>query len=202
MMTPTLFLLCLLAALLELDTTYTFQLTFSRGIIAAPLFSLLTGDVMAGVQVGVFTELLFVDVSPLGGILPPSAVVCSFLTLALHASGVELYLAFIFGVVASLAFAVAEKYRRKSRLHWLIYWEQRILQKPGYVNRAIVRSLCGCFGINFVLLFMLLWVGLQVVPWVASLLPDQAQIACKFAYMAVPWIGLSALIPEFRLKTR
>ena len=32
-----LLLLCLLGALLELDTTYAFQLTFSRGIIAGPL---------------------------------------------------------------------------------------------------------------------------------------------------------------------
>ena len=97
-MTPMLFLLCLLAAVLELDTTYAFQLTFSRGIIAAPLFSLLTGDVMAGIQIGVFTELLFTDVNPLGGVLPPSAVVCSAVALALHASGLELYLTFIFGV--------------------------------------------------------------------------------------------------------
>ena len=74
-MTPEVFMLCVLAALLELDTTYAFQLTFSRGIIAAPLLSLVTGDVMAGLQVGVFTELIFADVSPLGGILPPSAVV-------------------------------------------------------------------------------------------------------------------------------
>lgn len=57
-MTPEVFMLCVFAALLELDTTYAFQLTFSRGIIAAPLMSLITGDVMAGIQIGVFTELI------------------------------------------------------------------------------------------------------------------------------------------------
>ena len=55
-MTPEVFMLCVFAALLELDTTYAFQLTFSRGIIAAPLMSLITGDVMAGIQIGVFTS--------------------------------------------------------------------------------------------------------------------------------------------------
>lgn len=71
-MTPEIFALCVSAALLELDTTYAFQLTLSRGIIAGPLLSLWTGDLMAGIQVGVFTELLFSDVNPLGGILPPA----------------------------------------------------------------------------------------------------------------------------------
>ena len=65
-MTAAIVLLCILAALLELDTTYVGQLSFSRPIIAGPLFGLITGDLMAGVQVGVFTELLFTDISPLG----------------------------------------------------------------------------------------------------------------------------------------
>ena len=140
-MTPTLFLLCLLAAFLELDTTYAFQLTFSRGIIVAPLFSLFTGDVMAGIQIGVFTELLFADVNPLGGILPPSAVVCSVVALALHSPGTPLYITFIFGVIAALLFAITEKYRRRLRFRWLIYWEQKMIQKPAAVNRAVWVSL-------------------------------------------------------------
>jgi len=201
-MTPALFILCLLAAFLELDTTYAFQLTFSRGIIVAPLFSLLTGDVMAGIQVGVFTELLFADVNPLGGILPPSAVVCSLVALALHTTGVPLYITFIFGVIASLLFAIAEKYRRRLRFRWLIYWEQRMIQKPASVNRAVLVSLFSSMSINFLILFLFVWSGMYLAIFLSSLLPEQAQIACKFAYMAVPWIGLAALIPGFRLKTR
>lgn len=202
MMTPALFSVCVLAALLELDTTYAFQLTFSRGIIAAPIFSLLTGDIMAGIQVGVFTELLFIDVNPLGGVLPPSAVICSATTLALHMLGAELYLAFIFGVLFSLVFAQIEKYRRRSRFRWMIYWEQKIVQKPTSVNRAIVISLFSSFAINFLLLFAFVWAVSPVILWIAAHMPERAQIACKLAYMAVPWIGLAALIPEFRLKTR
>jgi len=201
-MTPALFLLCVLAAVTELDTTYAFQLTFSRGIIIAPLFSLLTGDVMAGIQVGVFTELLFADVNPLGGILPPSAVICSAVTLALHYTGTELYLAFIFGVIVSILFAIAEKYRRRLRFRWLVYWEQKITQKPERVNQAVAVSLLSSAAINFVLLFAVIGIGTYAVGWLSSVLPEQTKTACKLAYMAVPWIGLTALIPEFRLKTR
>ncbi|MBQ8032720.1 MAG: PTS sugar transporter subunit IIC, partial [Elusimicrobiaceae bacterium] len=58
-----LLLICLLGALLELDTTYAFQLTLSRGIIAGPLLGLVSGEALTGLQVGIFTELLFIDVS-------------------------------------------------------------------------------------------------------------------------------------------
>ena len=178
-MTPTLFCLCVLAALLEVDTTYAFQLTFSRGIIAAPIFSLLTGDVMAGVQVGVFTELLFADVNPLGGILPPSAVICSAVALALHASGTPLYITFIFGVLAALAFAFVEKYRRKIRFRWMFYWEQKIIQKPAAVNQAIAISLFSSAAINFVILFGLIVKPCKIILFILKAKPKSIIALCS-----------------------
>ena len=118
--------LCLLGALLELDTTYAFQLTFSRGIIAGPLLGLVTGDVMTGLQVGIFTELLFIDVSPLGGMLPPSAAVCCTLTLALVSLQIPTYFAFFVGVIGAILFAQLELYLRKRRSHWVARQEQKI----------------------------------------------------------------------------
>lgn len=202
MMTPEVFMLCVLAALLELDTTYAFQLTFSRGIIAAPLMSLLTGDIMTGIQVGVFTELIFADVSPLGGILPPSAVVCSAVTLAMHAFGVALYFAFFFGVIGAILFSMAEKFMRKNRFKWLIFWEQKITKKPSAVNRTVLLALATSFLMNFILIFTFTWLCSKFMLWLLPYIPVKAHFACRFAYMAVPWIGLATLVPAFRLKTR
>lgn len=201
-MTPEIFALCVSAALLELDTTYAFQLTLSRGIIAGPLLSLWTGDLMAGIQVGVFTELLFSDVNPLGGILPPSAVVCSAVTLALHAMGIELYFAFFFGAVGAIAFSMAEKFMRKNRFKWLIFWERRVMQQPGQINHAILSAIANAFLSTFILIFLFAWLCGKGFVWLLPFIPAQAHFACRFAYMAVPWIGLATLVPAFRLKTR
>ena len=201
-MTPEIFALCVSAALLELDTTYAFQLTLSRGIIAGPLLSLWTGDLIAGIQVGVFTELLFSDVNPLGGILPPSAVVCSAVTLALHAMGIELYFAFFFGVVGAIAFSMAEKFMRKNRFKWLIFWERRVMQQPGRINHAILSAIANAFLSTFILIFLFAWLCGKGFVWLLPFIPAQAHFACRFAYMAVPWIGLATLVPAFRLKTR
>ncbi len=201
-MTPELVLLCVLAALLELDTTYAFQLTFSRGIIAGPLFAVITGNWMAGIQVGVFTELLFADISPLGSILPPSAVVCCAVSMALNALGIELCFAFAWGVIASFFFAKAEQYMRKRRVGILPFWESKIMQRPAFINRVITLELVANALINFVLISLFVWVSGQFMLWLLPHIPIQSTVACRFAYMAVPWIGLASLIPEFRLKKR
>ena len=199
---PELVLLCIVASLLELDTTYVFQLTFSRGIIAGPLMALITGDLMAGLQTGVFTELLFADVNPLGGVLPPSAVACTAVTLALHFLQIPLYLAFFFGVVCAILFSHAERLLRKNRFRWLVFWEKRILKKPQTVNKAIVVALIASFATTFLLFSFFIFCTTPVATWIMKHLTPQAQTACKFAFIAVPWIGIASLLSSFRLKTR
>ncbi|MBR4681838.1 MAG: PTS sugar transporter subunit IIC [Elusimicrobiaceae bacterium] len=201
-MTPELVLFCALAALLELDTTYAFQLTFSRGIIAGPLFAILTGNWLAGIQVGVFTELLFSDINPLGSILPPSAVVCCAVSMALNSLGIELCFAFVWGVIAAFLFAQAEQYMRKRRVGVLPVWENKIMQRPDTIGRVIALELFTNLLINFALISSFVWISSSITLWLMPHMSIQSIMACRFAYMAVPWIGLASLIPEFRLKKR
>ena len=197
-----LLLLCLLGALLELDTTYAFQLTFSRGIIAGPLLGLVSGDVMTGLQVGIFTELLFLDVSPLGGMLPPSAAVCCTLTLALCSLQIPAYFAFFVGVIGAILFSWTEVHMRKNRSGWIARQEQKIRRNPSYIRHCILEALSLSFMMNFLFILVLsIGVGLPLMKLV-PLLPEKIQLAGKFSYMAVPWIGLSTLLSTFRLKTR
>ncbi len=201
-MTASILLLCLLAALLELDTTYAFQLTLSRGIIAGPLFALLTGDYAAGIQVGIFTELLFADVKPLGAILPPSATLCCAIALALKASGIELCLAFAAAVLGALFFVQAERHVRYQRVRLLPVWEKRILQRPDDIKRVVFLELGACFLINFVLLSVFIGASGAFLRWLQPHLGIRTLFACQLAFLAVPWIGLASLLAEFRLKKR
>lgn len=202
MISSTIFFVCLAAALLELDTTYAFQLTFSRGIIAGPILGLITGDLIGGLQIGIFTELLFADINPLGGILPPSAVGCCGVSLALHYLGIPLYISFFFGVLCSMALVYAERIARKRRCRWIVFWEQRILKNPSCVNKTVILSLLASFGSTFVLFTLLLALSAVVTARLVPHLPEQTHLAFKFAYIAVPWIGITTLISSFRLKTR
>lgn len=194
--------ICFWGALLELDTTYAFQLTFSRGIVAGPLLGLVCGNVMTGLQVGIFTELLFIDVSPLGGALPPSAAICCALTMALVSLQIPVYFAFFVGVLGAILFAQVELYMRRRRSAWMARQEQKIRRNPAYIRHCVAEALSLSFMTNLAFLLVLsTGVGFALAQLVA-VLPEKMQLAGKFSYMAVPWIGLSTLLSTFRLKTR
>ena len=194
--------LCLLAALLELDTTYAFQTLVSRPIIAGPIFGLVTGDVMAGVQVGIFAELLFVDVSPLGGIIPPSGVIAVAIPMILHTLGAELYFAFFFGVIAAITYSILEALLRKTRFTWLVFLEEKIQRHPTDIKRIIAGALLLSFSMTFLFVSLVSWISTQVLFCIVPYLTPKMHFAFRLAYAAVPWLGLAALISTFRMKAR
>ena len=52
---------CALIALIELDTTYVGQFLISRPFFVGTILGALTGNLFLGLQVGIFTELIFID---------------------------------------------------------------------------------------------------------------------------------------------
>lgn len=201
-MTTSIILLCLFAALLELDTTYAFQLLLSRPIIAGPLFGLFTGDVMAGLQAGLFAELLFIDSAPLGGIIPPSGVVACVIPVILYAQGIELYFGFFIGVLGAIAYALLDATLRRTRFRWLVFLENKIGRWPGDMARVIAGTLLLSFLVAFIFISALAWISGQLMFSLYPYISPRVHFAFRLAYTAVPWIGLAALIPAFRLKTR
>ena len=197
-----LFWLCLVGSLLEMDTTYAFQLTLSRGIIAGPLLALLTGDLVTGLQVGIFTELIFIDINPLGGLLPPSAAVCCTISLALCSLGIPVYFSFFFGVIGAVLFSVGEVLVRKNRTSWMLTQEKKIIQKPSRVTGIVFKVLALSFIMTFIFVFCFSSLAGGLLVKLLPHLPSQMHLASKFAYIAVPWIGLAALVSAFRLKMR
>ena len=195
-------LLCVLASLLELDTTYAFQTLVSRPIIAGPIFGLITGDVMAGVQIGIFTELLFSDISPLGGIIPPSGVVACVIPLLLYSLGIELYFGFFLGVLSAIAYSFLDTLMRRTRFKWIVFLEKGIERRPENIKRVIAMTLLAAFLMTFIFLSVTTWVSAWFIFWLLPYIPPKIHLAFLLAYTAVPWIGLASMLPAFRMKTR
>lgn len=198
----TLILMSLLAALIELDTTYLFQTLLSRPIIAGPIFGLCIGDPMAGIQVGIFAELLFSDISPLGGIIPPSGVIATVVPVTLHAMGIELYFGFFCGVFASVLYSFLDALLRKTRFTWMIFLETKIGKRPNAIQHTLASTVLLSFLVTFVFVSVATWASAQIMFLAFPYIPARVHFAFQLAYAAVPWLGLAALIPTFRLKTR
>ena len=194
--------LCLFAALLELDTTYAFQMLLSRPIIAGPLFGVLIGDAAAGLQVGIFAELLFADISPLGGIIPPSGVIAVAIPMILRLLGIELYLGFFFGVIAAILYSFFEAFLRKTRFKWLVFLEEKIVHHPSDIKRVIAGALLLSFTMTFIFVSIVSWISADILFAIYPYLTPKVHFAFRLAYSAVPWLGLAALISSFRNKAR
>lgn len=197
-----LIILSLLASALELDTTYAFQTLLSRPILAGPIFGLVTGDMMAGLQVGVFAELLFCDISPLGGVIPPSGVVATVIPMLLYAQGIELYFGFFLGILAAVVYSLLDGLLRKNRLTWLVSIEKRITRHPGYIRYAMLGALLLSFTMTFIFVSVTGWLAARLIFMTFPYLTYKTHFAFALAYNAVPWIGLATLIPTFRFKAR
>lgn len=201
-MTSSLIVPCLIAAMLEMDTTYAVQSLVSRPIIAGPILGWLCGDILMGVQVGIFAELLLSDVAPLGGIIPPSGVTLCTVTLVLNSMHISPYFGFFCGVICAIIFAQADIWQRKTRSRWIALLQTRLFRKPADIKGPIAASLGFSFLIAFLVISVLVWISARLAAWAVPILPPKMHVAFGLAYMAVPWIGLAALLPTFRLKTR
>ncbi len=157
---------------------------------------------MAGVQVGIFAELLFSDISPLGGIIPPSGVVACVIPLLLHVFGVELYFGFFVGVLAALLYSYLDAFLRKTRSPWMVFLENEVNRNPSAIKRIICVTLLLSFLTTFVFVSIVAWASVHLMQWLIPHLTYKIHTAFLLAYTAVPWIGLAALLPTFRLKTR
>lgn len=201
-MTTTFLFLCTLAALLELDTTYAFQTLISRPIIVGPIFGLITGNAAAGLQVGIFTELLFSDSTPLGGIIPPSGVIASVIPVLLYDLGIDLYFGFFFGILSAILYSVFDALLRKTRFTWMVFLEKKITRPVKDMKGVIFTALLLSFLMTFIFISAAAWLSAQIAFIIFPYLTPKILFAFKLAYVAVPWIGLAALLSNFRFKTR
>ena len=198
-----LLLICLVLACLELDTTYFGQFLFSRPILAGPLVGLLCGDFFLGLQFGIFTELIYLDYIPVGGVLPPSGAVSSGLAVIMaQFFGVDIYFAFFTGIIGGIIFSFAEKGLRRLRSSLLPDIEQSL--KTGKTSAGSVMFQSLVLQFLAVYAFLILFVSLTGPAFGAlnGMIPERLHIAFKFSYFVVPWVGLAGLLLSFSAKPK
>ena len=143
---------CSLVALLELDTTYVGQLLISRPLIVGSILGALTGNLFLGLQVGIFTELIYIDYLPIGGVVPPSGAITAAVALLMNYSfGMDIYFAFFVGIVCGQSFAFVERFLRNYRSLKIEKIEEDLVSKKITPGKVILKSLF----IEFVVIFYL-----------------------------------------------
>ena len=194
---------CAVLALLEMDTTYLGQFLFSRPTCTGAIMGYLCGDFFLGLQLGVFTELLFIDFIPVGGVVPPSGAICAGLGVILSTYfKMDIYFSFFTGLLLSLFFTSIEKRLRKYRSVLLPEIEKQLAEQTLTPFKLILQSfMLEYFAVFIFILLMTTLLG-PTFFYIDEHIPQSIHIAFKFSYFLVPWIGLSMLFISFSTKPK
>lgn len=193
-----LFLLCLIAALIELDRLYIGQFSYSVPIVSGVIFGYLTGNVFAGMQTGIMATLLFIDFISIGKVVRPSGMVSVFFALTLCSLGLDLYFAFFIGVAGGVLFGFIDKFCRELFGELFFVLTKRCEENyEKIIKRYLLLSVIIRVGVSFVFMTCFIYCG-KLLAGLA--LPQNAVFAFKIAYFTIPWLCAVPFIKRFSLR--
>ena len=194
---------CALVALLELDTTYVGQILISRPLIVGTLLGALTGNLFLGLQMGIFTELLYIDYLPIGGVVPPSGAISASIAILMNRFfAMDIYFAFFVGVVCGQIFTFVERFLRNKRSALLEKVEKALVFKKVTLANVMLKSIAAEFAAVFVFLFLSMIIIGPLFSYLHQDISEKIHIAFKLSYYIVPWVGLCALLFSFSTKPK
>lgn len=194
---------CAVIAFMELDTTYLGQVLISRPVVVGSLLGFITGDFFLGLQIGIFTELIYLDFMPIGGVVPPSGAVSTGVAILMaHFFLMDIYFAFFVGIVSGIMFSFIEKHMRRYRARLLPSLEKEIVEGKVTSGNVLLQSLTLQYLVVFTFLILTLTILGPGFNAISADIPEKLHIAFKFSYFVVPWVGLSVLFISFSSKPK
>ena len=194
---------CAFIALLELDTTYVGQFLISRPLFIGTILGALTGNLFLGLQIGIFTELIYIDYLPIGGVVPPSGTITATIAIMMnYFFKMDVYFAFFVGIICGQGFAFLEKFLRNKRAAILGEIEKKLVDRKINPGKVIIRGLVVEFVVVFVFLFLSMIVFGPLFAYLHNDISEKVHVAFKFAYYITPWVGLCGLFLSFSTKPK
>ncbi len=194
---------CALVALLELDTTYVGQFLISRPMFIGAMLGALTGNLLLGLQIGIFTELIYIDYLPLGGAIPPSGTITTAITILMnYFFKMDVYFAFFVGIISGQSFTFLERFIRDKRAAKLGDIEKKLIKIKTTPGIVILKNLILEFLIVFVFLMLCMIMFGPLFVYLHEDISEKVHVAFKFSYYIIPWVGLCGLFMSFSNKPK
>ena len=192
-----------MVALFELDTTYAGQLLISRPFIVGAVLGALTGNLFLGLQIGIFTELIYIDYLPIGGVVPPSGAVTAAIAILMNRFfDMNIYFAFFVGILCGQIFSFVEKALRSKRSALIEKFESDLIDLKMIPGNAITKSILTEFCVVFAFLITCMALFGPLFNIIHDGISEKIHSAFKFAYYIVPWVGLCGLFLSFSKKPK
>ncbi len=194
---------CALVSLLELDTTYVGQLLISRPLIIGSILGALTGNLFLGLQVGIFTELIYIDYLPIGGVVPPSGAITAAVAILMnYCFSMDIYFAFFVGILCGQLHAFLEKFLRSYRDKILDTIELDLIDHKITPGKVMFKNIIIEFAATWIFLFLAMIIFGPLFTYLHEDISEKIHVAFKFSYYIAPWIGLCGLFLSFSTKPK
>lgn len=187
-----------LTGLLGLDSVQVGQFLISRPAFVGTLLGWLNGCPLEGARIGILLEMIYIDLIPVGGVVPPNGAAAAAVGVLAHAAaGVAPSLAFFIGAAAGTAYAAVEFRLRAARSAWNPIIQEQIKSGDLNISRWLARAMLieNAAMAAYVVCWVALCAALAAVPGIRALYPGT-----DFAYSLMPWLGLSGLYFRFRTQ--
>ncbi len=186
------------------------QIMISRPVVIAPLTGFCLGDLMTGLIIGAFTELLWIDKPQIGIYIPPNdSLISVAIVSSLLLSGVPLaehrheLSAFAFLTMIPLGHAsgridaaLVRGNERLSEIAVKAAADGDALTVGKQHLKAILRN----FVANVLFLFVTLTAGILIIGYLFPMLPYFALEALRLMYALIPVVVIAVALNTVKLK--
>lgn len=201
-------LIGLLGSFLILDTTVVLQSLISQPLFLCTILGWILGDVQLGLQIGIYLQILWLSIMPVGAAVVPEGNTASFITTVLvfryEQSSQHFHSVFIFAVLFSLLAGYVG-----GRLVVLFRKVNvRLLHKT---HSGLAKGNCNILSIinleaiiiHFILMFLLITISLMIGDYlfsVSTYIPLTWEIYFKYALTATLGVGAGLALTIYKEK--
>jgi mannose/fructose/N-acetylgalactosamine-specific phosphotransferase system component IIC len=186
------------------------QTMISRPVVIAPLTGLLLGDVLTGLSIGAFLELLWIDKPQIGIYVPPndSLLAVMIVSVLLLAGGQYGHIRHELIAFAFLLFIPLGSITQRLDSA-LIQSNEFILEKallaakasdPGEIARLHMRAIAKTFAAYSIFLFISIAAGVIIIKEIFSILPDFILKAMGLMYLVIPAVLIGVCLNTVKMR--
>ncbi|MFH1784410.1 MAG: PTS sugar transporter subunit IIC [bacterium] len=204
-------LISFVGSFISLDVMTIWQVMISRPLVTAPVVGWILGDMGTGIIIGIMLELIWINVLPIGTVIPPdvstSAIIATaqaVLTkqfLPYQHMDVLIMIAVMWAVPLGVIYKKIDIWLRWFNRHFA-HQVDSFAQSGNTIGIEFITrmSIAAIFAKTFVFYVIAIWLGVQLTVKVVPVLPHNVKMGLELARSLLPALGFAAVLDIFGSK--
>ncbi len=204
-------LVSFIGGVISLDVMTIWQVMISRPLVTAPIIGWLCGDMWVGLVIGIILELIWINILPLGAVIPPDVSAAAIMATA-QAILVKQLLPYqnsdvIIMLAVMCAVPMGGLFKRVDvGLRWFnrnfAYWVDKYADEGNITGIEFVTrlSIVTVFIKTFVFYIIGIWLGVHLISEITPLLPLSVREGLRLSRTLLPALGFAAVLDIFGTK--